>query len=98
MNGENINPSVMSYSLQPHGLYISIRLLCPWDFPGKNTGVSKPFPSPGNLPDPEIEPGPSASQAVFTILATKEANVCVTLSHILLARSSHVTTPSCEGS
>ena len=22
MNSENINPSVMSYSLQPHGLYI----------------------------------------------------------------------------
>ena len=25
--------------LQPHGLK-PIRLLCPWDFPGKNTGVS----------------------------------------------------------
>ena len=24
--------------LQPHGQYIS-RLFCPWDFPGKNTGV-----------------------------------------------------------
>ena len=30
--------SVVSDSLQPHGLY-STRLLCPWDFPGKNTGV-----------------------------------------------------------
>ena len=26
--------SVVSNSLQPHGM-----LLCPWDFPGKNTGV-----------------------------------------------------------
>ena len=30
--------SVMSYSLQPHGLQPT-RLLCPWDFPGKSTGV-----------------------------------------------------------
>ena len=28
----------MSDSSQPHGLQ-SIRLLCPWDFPGKSTGV-----------------------------------------------------------
>jgi len=27
------------------------RLLCPWDFPGKNTGVL-PFPSPRDLPHP----------------------------------------------
>jgi len=31
--------SVMSSSLQPHGLW-PIRFLCPWDFSGKNTGVS----------------------------------------------------------
>ena len=30
--------SVISDSLQPHGLYPT-RLLCPWDFPGKNTAV-----------------------------------------------------------
>ena len=30
--------SVVSNSLQPHGLQHA-RLLCPWDFPGKNTGV-----------------------------------------------------------
>jgi len=24
-------------------------LLCPWDSPGKNTGVGLPFPSPGDL-------------------------------------------------
>ena len=28
----------MSHSLRPHGL-LSSRLLCPWDSPGKNTGV-----------------------------------------------------------
>ena len=30
--------SVVSHSLRPHGLYPTV-LLCPWDFPGKNTGV-----------------------------------------------------------
>ena len=34
--------SVMTDSLQPHRLEHS-RLLCPWDFPGKNTGVSCHF-------------------------------------------------------
>ena len=29
--------SVMSHSLQPHGLQPTM-LLCPWDFPGKSTG------------------------------------------------------------
>ena len=32
------SPSVMSDSSQPHGLQ-STRLLRPWDFPGKSTGV-----------------------------------------------------------
>ena len=33
-----ISHSVMSNSLQPHGLYPA-RLLCSWDSPSKNTGV-----------------------------------------------------------
>ena len=32
----------MSYSLQPHGLWTA-RLLCPWDFLGKDTGVGCHF-------------------------------------------------------
>ena len=34
--------SVMSNSLQPHGLQPA-RLLCPWNFPGKNTGMGCRF-------------------------------------------------------
>ena len=34
--------SVMSDSLRPHGLQPT-RLLCPWNFPGKNTGVGCHF-------------------------------------------------------
>ena len=29
-------------TLRPHGLYLT-RLFCPWDFPGKNTGVGCHF-------------------------------------------------------
>ena len=35
---ERISHSVMSKCLQPHGLQPT-RLFCPWDSPGKNTGV-----------------------------------------------------------
>ena len=48
-----ISCSVMSDSLQPHGLQPT-RLLCLWNFPVKNwSGL--PFPTSGNLPDPGIE-------------------------------------------
>ena len=45
----------MSHSLWPHGLYPA-RLFCPWDFPGKNTGVAcyfllqEIFPAQGSNP------------------------------------------------
>ena len=42
---------------------IATRLFCPWDFPGKSTGVGI-FPSPGDLPNPGVEPGSPALQAV----------------------------------
>ena len=35
----------MSDFLEPHGLK-SVGLLCPWNFPGKNTWSELPFPSP----------------------------------------------------
>ena len=47
----------MSDSLQPHELY------SPWNSPGQNTGVGSLIPSPGDLPDPGIKPGPPALQA-----------------------------------
>ena len=37
-----LSHSIMSNSLQPHGLQ-SIRLLCPWDFSGKNNEVGFHF-------------------------------------------------------
>jgi len=41
--------SVVSDSLQPHGLQPT-RLLCPWNFPGKNTGVGCHFLLQGIFP------------------------------------------------
>ena len=38
-------------------------LLCPWDFPGRNAKSGLPFPPPGDLPDPGIEPASPALQA-----------------------------------
>ena len=39
------------------------RFHCPWNFPGKNTGVVRPFPSPEYLPNPGTEPRPPELQA-----------------------------------
>ena len=58
--------SVVSDCLQPHGLQSS-RLLCPWNFPGKNTGVGY------YATDPGIEPQ-GVSHIVsrfFTVCATR---------------------------
>ena len=47
--------SVVSDSLQPHGLQPT-RLLCPWDSPGKNTGVGGHFLLQGIIPTQESNP------------------------------------------
>ena len=54
MKSESESCSVVSDSLQPPGLY------SPWNSPGQN---GWPFPSPGELPNPGIEPRSSALQA-----------------------------------
>ena len=38
----NVSLSIVSDSLWPHGLGLT-RLFCPWNFPGKNTGVGCHF-------------------------------------------------------
>ena len=55
--------SVMSKSLWPHGLKSS-RLLCPWDFPGKNTGVGSHFLLQGIFPTHWSNPRSLASPAL----------------------------------
>ena len=77
----------MSDSLWPPGLY------SPWNSPGQNTGVGKPFPSPGDLHDPGIERRPSGiAGEFFTIWATrdgKQFSYCysVQFSHSIVSES-----------
>ena len=74
--------SVVSDSFQPHGQYPT-RLLCPWDSPGKNTGVGcrfllqGVFPIQGsNLP---LWRSPALAGRFFTTSATWEAHCSVTV-------------------
>ena len=55
--------SVMSGSLQPHGLWPT-RLLRPWDFSREEYWSGLPFPPSGDLPDVGIETAFSASLAL----------------------------------
>ena len=61
---ERISLLVVYNSFGPHGLCSPPGFyLCPWNSPGQNTGVGWPSPSPADLPDPRIEPGPPILQA-----------------------------------
>ena len=53
---ENVSHSVMSDSLRPCGLY-PIRVLGPWNSPGKNTGVGCHFILQGIFPTQGLNPG-----------------------------------------
>ena len=52
------------YDSVTHGLGPS-RLLCPWDFPGKNTGMGCHFFPQGIFPTQELNQGLSALQADY---------------------------------
>ena len=56
--------SVVSDSLRPHGQQPT-RLLCPWDFPGKSTGVSCCFLLPRIFPPQGSKPGLSHCRQTF---------------------------------
>jgi len=57
--------SVVSDSLQPHGLYPT-RLLCPWDFPGNSTGVDCHFLLQQIFPTQGWNPGlPHCRQTLY---------------------------------
>ena len=62
-----LDSSVMSNSLQPHGLQPS-RLLCPWDFPGNRTGVDCHFLLQGIFPIQGSNPGlPHCRQTLYCL-------------------------------
>ena len=53
---QSVSHSVVSNSLQPHGLQ-PVRFLCPWNFPGKNTGVGCHFLLQGIVLTQGLNPG-----------------------------------------
>ena len=59
--------SLMSDSLQRHGLQPT-RPLCPWDFPGKSTGVGCHFLLQGIFPTQGLNPGlPHCRQMLYCL-------------------------------
>ena len=59
---EDVSHWVMSNSLWPYGLSPT-RLFCPWGFSRQEYCSGLPFPSPGDLPYPGMEPRSPALQA-----------------------------------
>ena len=60
--GESINHSVMTNTLRPHGL-LPPQAPLTMEFSRQEYWIGQPFPSPGDLPDPGIEPRSLALQA-----------------------------------
>ena len=62
MKKKSESRSVLSNSWRPRGLF------SPGSSPGQNTGVGSFFPSPGDLPNPGIEPGsPTLRQILYQL-------------------------------
>ena len=53
----------------------SITLLCPWNFPGKNTGVGSHSLLQGGLLDPGIEPGSPTLQVDSSLLSLQGSSI-----------------------
>ena len=64
-----VSRSVMSYSLQPHGLWPA-KLLSPWDFPGKNTIVDCHFLLQGIFLTQGLNPGLHIASSLLIAWAT----------------------------
>ena len=64
---ESVSCSVMSDSWRPHGLQLA-RLLCPWNSPGKNTGVSSYSLLQGIFLTQGLNPGlPHCMQILYSL-------------------------------
>ena len=58
-----VSRSVVSDSLRPHGLTVAYQAPPSMGFSRQECWSGLPFPSPGDFPDPGIEPRSSALQA-----------------------------------
>ena len=73
LSSSSVNSSVVSNSLQPHPLLSPTRLICPWDFPGKNAGVGSHSLLQGIFPTQGSNPGLLISRQILNLRATREA-------------------------
>ena len=66
MSEDCLIPKLCPTLLQPRGLWPA-RLLCPWDFPGKNSGGGYHFLLQGTFPTQGSKPAsPSLAGGFFT--------------------------------
>ena len=70
--GSVVIAQLLSHVQGSHGLQLT-RLLCPWDFPGKNTEVGSHSLLQGNLPNPGTKPTSPAWQLGSLPLSYLEA-------------------------
>ena len=78
-----LSHSSESNSLQPNGLEPT-RLLCSWDFPGKNTRVGCYSLLQGNLPNSGTESGSPALQADSLLSEPPEKLIYVIYIHMYI--------------
>ena len=61
------NCSIVSNSLQLHGLYADRQAPLSMEFSKQESWSGFPFPPPGDLPDPRIKPAsPASAEGFFT--------------------------------
>ena len=75
LESESVSHPVMSSSWQPHGLYLA-RLLCPWDFPGKNIGMGSHSLLRRISWPRDLTQVPCIAARFLTIWAIRHAHVC----------------------
>ena len=74
---------VVSKSLWPHGLQTA-RLLCPWGFPGKNTGVGSHSLLQGIFPTQGLNPGLTQCRRIFYCLSYQVISTPTVVNYSLL--------------
>ena len=84
-------PSCLTFS-QPHKLYVVHQAPLSMGFPRQESWSELPFPSPGDLPNPGIEPGsPALSGSFFTTEPPGKPKGNIAHSHIPLMAVSNGT-------
>ena len=81
-----LSHSVVSDSLRPHGLQPT-RLFCPWDFPGKNTGVGCHSLLQGIIPTQRLNLGLQHCRQILYCLGHQGYpiyNICIFRSYICM--------------